>query len=125
MPRAVIFDIDGTLVDFVDLHARAWQEAFAEFGHDVTFEQARRQIGKDSDQLIPVFLSEDERRDYGEAMEKWRGERFKSRYLEVVRPFSSVPELLKCMREAGMKVAVASSAKKPELQIYLKSRSRA
>jgi beta-phosphoglucomutase-like phosphatase (HAD superfamily) len=39
--KAAIFDIDGTLVDSVDLHARAWQEAFAHFGHEVTFEQAR------------------------------------------------------------------------------------
>ena len=41
MLKAAIFDIDGTLVDSVDLHARAWQEAFAHFGHEVTFEQAR------------------------------------------------------------------------------------
>lgn len=43
MLKAAIFDIDGTLVDSVDLRARAWQEAFAHFGHEVTFEQARSQ----------------------------------------------------------------------------------
>ena len=57
MPRAAIFDVDGTLVDSVDLHASAWQEALVKFGHNVTFEQARSQIGKGGDQLIPVFLS--------------------------------------------------------------------
>ncbi|MET4260023.1 beta-phosphoglucomutase-like phosphatase (HAD superfamily) [Bradyrhizobium sp. S3.12.5] len=46
MPEAVIFDLDGTLLDSVDLHALAWQEAMVEFGHEVTFEQARSQIGK-------------------------------------------------------------------------------
>ena len=46
MLKAAIFDVDGTLVDSVDLHARAWQEALAKFGHSVTFEQARSQIGK-------------------------------------------------------------------------------
>jgi beta-phosphoglucomutase-like phosphatase (HAD superfamily) len=56
MPKAAIFDIDGTLVDSVDLHAIAWQEALVKFGHDATFEQARSQIGKGGDQLIPVFL---------------------------------------------------------------------
>ena len=40
MPRAAIFDIDGTLVDSVDLHARAWHEALVKFGHQVTFKQA-------------------------------------------------------------------------------------
>ncbi|WP_367657832.1 HAD hydrolase-like protein [Caballeronia sp. NK8] len=49
MSKSAIFDIDGTLVDSVDLHSLAWREAFAQFGHDVTFEQARSQIGKGGD----------------------------------------------------------------------------
>jgi beta-phosphoglucomutase-like phosphatase (HAD superfamily) len=44
--KAAIFDMDGTLLDSVDLHALAWQEALLKFGHDVSFEQARSQIGK-------------------------------------------------------------------------------
>jgi HAD superfamily hydrolase (TIGR01549 family) len=119
MPQAAIFDIDGTLVDSVDLHARAWQEALAEFGHDVTFEQARRQIGKGGDQLIPVFLSKTEQKDHGDELEEWRGKLFKSKYLPMVRPFSAVPELLGRVRTAGLKIAAASSAKKSELEIYL------
>ncbi len=119
MPQAAIFDIDGTLVDSVDLHASAWQEALTRFGHDVTFEQARSQIGKGGDQLIPVFLTEDEQKDHGEEMEEWRGKLFKSKYLPLVRPFSAVPELLRRVHAAGLKVAAASSAKKSELDVYL------
>lgn len=119
MPQAAIFDIDGTLVDSVDLHASAWQEALARFGHDVTFEHVRAQIGKGGDQLIPVFLSKAQQKDYGEEMEAWRGKLFKAKYLPMVRPFSAVPELLQRVREAGLKVAAASSAKKSELEIYL------
>ena len=119
MPQAAIFDIDGTLVDSVDLHASAWQEALVKFGHHVTFEQARSQIGKGGDQLMPVFLSEAEQKDHGEEMEEWRGKLFKSKYLPLVRPFSAVPELLRRVHEAGLKVAAASSAKKSELEIYL------
>ena len=119
MTKAAIFDIDGTLIDSVDLHASAWQEAFAKFGHDVTFEQARSQIGKGGDQLIPVFLSAAQQQDHGKAMEEWRGQRFKSKYLPMVRPFSAVPELLRRVRDAGIKVAIASSARKEELETYL------
>jgi phosphoglycolate phosphatase-like HAD superfamily hydrolase len=36
-----------------------------------------------------------------------------------VRPFSAVPDLLRCVRDAGLKVAIASSAKKGELAKYL------
>lgn len=119
MPQAAIFDIDGTLIDSVDLHASAWQEALVKFGHDVTFEQARSQIGKGGDQLIPMFLSDAEQKDHGEEMEEWRGKLFKSKYLPLVRPFSAVPQLLRRVHDAGLKVAAASSAKRSELEVYL------
>jgi phosphoglycolate phosphatase-like HAD superfamily hydrolase len=119
MLKAAIFDLDGTLLDSVDLHALAWHEAFAKFGHDVGFEQARSQIGKGGDKLIPVFLSEDAQRDHGGAMESWRSERFKSAYLPLVRPFSAVPDLLRRVRAAGVRIAIGSSAKKDELGKYL------
>ena len=119
MLQAVIFDVDGTLVDSVDLHALAWQEALGHFGHPVGFEEIRGQIGKGGDQLLPVFLDEAQRKDYGEDLEAWRGSRFKERYLSMVRPFAGVPELLGRVRRAGLRVAVASSAKGEELSTYL------
>ncbi|KRP88707.1 HAD family hydrolase [Bradyrhizobium pachyrhizi] len=119
MPKAAIFDLDGTLLDSVDLHALAWQEALLKFGHDVSFENVRGQIGKGGDKLIPVFLSVDEQRDHGKELEEWRGKRFKSEYLPLVRPFSAVPNLLRRVRDAGVRIAVASSAKKDEVNDYL------
>src|SRR5579862_5047541 len=115
MPKAAIFDLDGTLLDSVDLHAIAWHEALIKFGHDVSFERARSQIGKGGDKLIPFFLSEAEQADHGQALESWREKRFKERYLQLVRPFSAVPDLLTLVRSAGLKVAVATSAKKDQL----------
>src|ERR1700744_4114480 len=119
MPKPAIFDLDGTLLDSVDLHALAWHEAMKKFGHDVTFEQARSQIGKGGDKLIPEFLSEVAQRDHGKELEDWRGKRFKSAYLPLVRPFAAVPDLLHRVRDAGVRVAIGSSAKKDELGKYL------
>jgi HAD superfamily hydrolase (TIGR01509 family) len=119
LPKAAIFDLDGTLLDSVDLHAIAWHEAMVKFGHDVSFEQARSQIGKGGDKLIPTFLNAAERKDHGEELEKWRSDRFKSRYLSLIRPFSAVPDLLQRARDAGFRIAIASSAKKEELNKYL------
>ena len=119
LPKAAIFDMDGTLLDSVDLHALAWQEALLKFGHDVGFEQARSQIGKGGDKLLPVFLSADEQRDHGKELEEWRSNRFKVEYLPLVRPFSAVPDLLRRVRDSGVQIAVASSAKKDELDKYL------
>jgi len=119
MPKAAIFDVDGTLLDSVDLHAMAWHDAMIRFGHDVSFEQARSQIGKGGDKLIPVFLSESEQRDHGEELDSWRSKHFKANYLPLVRPFSAVPELLQRSRDSGVRIAIASSAKKDELEKYL------
>ena len=52
-------------------------------------------------------------------MEEWRGRRFKAEYLPLVRPFSAVPNLLQRIRDAGLRIAVASSAKRDELDKYL------
>lgn len=120
MLKAVIFDIDGTLIDSVDLHARAWQEALAHFGKQVEFERVRYQIGKGGDQLMPVFLSEDELERFGEELEKYRGELFKREYLSRVKGFPRVRELFERIEREGLRIALASSAKGDELKTYKK-----
>lgn len=119
MAKAAIFDVDGTLLDSVDLHALAWHEAMVKFGHDVSFELARSQIGKGGDKLIPHFLSAEAQQNHGKELEEWRGKRFKSKYLPLVRPFTAVPDLLRRVRDIGLRIAVASSARKDELETYL------
>ncbi len=121
MPDAVIFDVDGTLIDSVDLNARAWQDAFREFGHEIPFDKLRGQIGKGGDQLLPVFLSKDELDATGEALNKRRSEIFQQRYLPQIKPFPMVRELLLRIQQDGMRVALASSANEEELAAYKKA----
>ena len=121
MPNAVIFDVDGTLIDSVDLHARAWQDAFREFGHEIAAEKLRGQIGKGGDELLPVFLPKDEVEATGKALNERRSEIFKERYLSHIKPFPMVRELLERIRADGMQIALASSAKEDELEAYKKA----
>ncbi|MDQ2713064.1 MAG: HAD family phosphatase, partial [Acidobacteriota bacterium] len=118
MPEALIFDIDGTLLDSVDLHARAWQEALQRFGHDIGFEDIRSQIGKGGDQLLPVFLTPEELRERGKEIEEFRGNLFKRKYLKDVKPFPGVRALFEKVLSSGQKLALASSAKGDELETY-------
>lgn len=120
MIKAVIFDIDGTLVDSVDFHAEAWQRAFQHFGREVAFREVRQQIGKGGDQLLPVFFSRAELDDYGDEMEKFRGELYKREYLPRVRAFPRVRELFERIRDDDKRIALASSAKEDELGAYKK-----
>lgn len=120
MIKAVIFDVDGTLLDSVDLHARAWQEAFAHFGKQFDFERVRSQIGKGGDQLMPVFLSQKELDEFGKELEEHRGELFKREYLPRVKSFPAVRELFQRVKDEGLSIALASSAKEDELKAYKK-----
>jgi HAD superfamily hydrolase (TIGR01549 family) len=120
MPEAIIFDIDGTLLDSVDLHAKAWQEAFQHFGRSISYEEVRSQIGKGGDQLLPVFLSDEELKRSGKAIEEYRSSLFKEKYLPKVRAFPSVRELFEKVKNCGQQVGLASSGKADEVQTYEK-----
>ncbi len=118
MIKGVIFDVDGTIVDSVDLHAQAWQEAFKKFGREVPFEKVRHQIGKGGDQLMPVFFSKEELERFGKEMEEYRGEIYKRDHLSRVTGFPKVRELFERIRRDDKRIALASSAKKDELEVY-------
>jgi beta-phosphoglucomutase-like phosphatase (HAD superfamily) len=91
MLEAVIFDIDGTLLDSVDLHAQAWVDTFAAHGHALPFEKVRKQIGKGGDQLMAVFLTDSEIATFGERLEADRGALFKQRLSSESAPVSRRP----------------------------------
>ena len=118
MISAFIFDIDGTLIDSNDFHAKAWSKAFAVHGKQVSFAQVRPHIGKGSDQILPMFLKEEEVKSLGEAISKSRERIFKREYLSQIRPFPKVRELFKKIRESGAHIALASSAKAEEVEAY-------
>jgi HAD superfamily hydrolase (TIGR01549 family) len=120
MVQAVIFDMDGTLIDSVDLHAQAWQDAFRDFGHQIEFKRIRDQIGKGGDQLLPVFLTREQIDKEGPDLERHRADILKERYLSQIKAFPNVPQLFERIRADRSKIFLGSSAKSEELQTYKK-----
>ena len=118
---AVIFDVDGTLVDSVDAHAEAWQRAFAAFGFDIDRTEIRAQIGKGGDQLMPVFLDDDVLDRKGKDIEAFRKDLFDRDYMHRVRGFPHVPDVFRLLIDAGIAVALGSSAKGDDLDAYKKA----
>lgn len=119
MIDAVIFDIDGTVIDSVDHHAKAWLWAFARHGHDIPLDQIRTQIGKVGDQLLSVFLTPEEIAHFGETLKDERSTFFKDEYLSHLHPFPMVRELFEQIRADGKRVGLASSARADELDRYI------
>jgi beta-phosphoglucomutase-like phosphatase (HAD superfamily) len=120
MIDAVIFDVDGTLVDSVDLHARAWREALAHFGVEVPFGEVRAQIGKGADQLIPALVPEDRLEDVRSPLEAFRARLYREAYLPQVVAFPAVRRLVARLRDDGKRIALASSAPADELAHYVR-----
>jgi len=118
-PKAVILDVDGTLVDSNDAHTHAWVEALAAHGHRVPFAEVRPLIGMGGDKLLPRVAGIAEESPEGQAISERRSEIFKGRYLPRLRAFPQTRALLERMREEGMKLVVASSARADELRPLL------
>ena len=116
---AFIFDIDGTLVDSNELHVDSWDRAFCRFGKEFPREKLRAQIGKGSDQYLPEFLTPDEIKRFGKALDDYRSELFRNEYLPNVRPFPKVPELFQRIHDDDKRIVLASSGKKADTKYYI------
>ena len=118
MVQAVIFDIDGTIIDSVDFHIQAWKRTFENFGKEVSYELIRPQIGKGDDDMLPVFFSNRELHRFRRDLEKYRGELFEREYLPKVKAFPRVRELFERIKQDNKKITLASTAKEKEINIY-------
>ncbi|MBE0597861.1 MAG: HAD family hydrolase [Desulfuromonadales bacterium] len=116
--RGVILDLDGTLIDSNDAHARAWLEAMSEAQFDPPFAKVRRLIGMGGEFLLPAALGIAADSDIGRRISGRRQEIFRQDYLPQLKPFPKVRELLEKMQQVGQLV-VASASQREELEQML------
>ncbi|MBB6096957.1 HAD superfamily hydrolase (TIGR01509 family) [Deinobacterium chartae] len=106
--HGIILDMDGTLIDSNDAHARAWQRAFAEHHLEVPFDRIRPLIGMGSDQLLPRLAGIEKESLQGQALsEAWT--RYFQEELPSLRPLDGARSLLEALRARGMRLVLASS----------------
>lgn len=117
--RAVLFDVDGTLIDSNDFHAQAWFDAMVHFGADVSLPDVRAQIGKGADNLMPALLTPEFIADHGEATESYRNDLFERAFLDRIKPFAGVRALFERIVAQGMRITLASSGTKDEVAHHL------
>jgi HAD superfamily hydrolase (TIGR01549 family) len=118
--QGIIFDVDGTLVDSNDAHARCWLEAFEYFGKRFEYDEVFQHIGKGGDLLVPDLLNAKEMRKFGEDVKELRTKLYKNKYLPNVKPFPRVRELFEQLRGRDVRVALASSSDPDEVDHYTK-----
>jgi phosphoglycolate phosphatase-like HAD superfamily hydrolase len=113
MARTLVLDIDGTLVDSNDAHARAWVKAFNQNGFDVPFEQVRPLIGMGGDQLVPRLTGVHK----GDSGYQALADGWKTAFeheLPGIRPFGGTRQMVQTALETGWTLVVATSGE-PDL----------
>jgi HAD superfamily hydrolase (TIGR01549 family) len=118
--HAVIFDVDGTLVDSNDAHAAAWVETLHEFDIERLRADVRPLIGMGGDKLLAALTGIDAKSDRGRQITARRGERFREAYLDKLAPFPGTRALFERLADDGVRLAIASSAQKAELEQLLR-----
>jgi HAD superfamily hydrolase (TIGR01509 family) len=119
--QAVLLDVDGTLIDSNDAHARAWVDALAESGVTVDFEDVRQLIGMGGDKLMPRVSGIEEDTDKGKRIAERRKQIFLTTYLPHVKALPGTRQLLDKLEAAGLKRVIATSAKSDELAGLLRA----
>lgn len=120
--RAVLWDLDGTLVDSAELHWLSWRDTMEAEGRPITYQEFLDSFGQKNDRILPGWLGEDappERiRRVGDAKEA------EYRRLAETRGLTPLPgavEWIRTLHAGGWKQAIASSAPRANIGVMLRA----
>ncbi len=115
---AVIFDVDGTLVDSNYHHALAWYRAFRSVRITLPIWQIHRHVGMGGDRIITALAGEDVERRYGDTLRSQHGTEF-GRLVGEVAPLDGAHDLLVALQDKGIEVTIASSGERGMVDRFL------
>jgi len=106
--QAVIWDLDGVIIDSADAHRRAWQQLARETRITLTDADFWATFGKRNDDIIPLFWK-DLSKDQLQALANQKELYFRKYVREAATPLPGSMELMRGLHEAGCPQALASS----------------
>lgn len=118
MVKAILFDIDGTLLDSNDAHAESFVEAFKKFDKTVSFIELKWLIGMGADMILEKYLSKNEINKFGKDLLDYRKKIFLEKYLPKIKTISGVKQLFEKLHSDEFLITLASSASDEELEKY-------
>jgi HAD superfamily hydrolase (TIGR01509 family) len=119
MLSAVIFDWDGTLVDSLEVHIKAWKKTFAEFGVDVKLDEIGSRFGKPTKAILSEALPPRLHRKIPELIKRKR--KYFSENLALLKLYPGVENVLEKLRERSVPMALASSMSRKSLYSSLEA----
>jgi phosphoglycolate phosphatase-like HAD superfamily hydrolase len=116
---AVLVDVDGTVLDSNDAHARSWVAAFSGAGLVVPYDEVRSLIGKGGDKLLAETVGIDAESEQGKRLAEARRAHFEAKYLGTLRPTAGIRDLLLHFHRHDIEVVVATAAGGDEVNALL------
>lgn len=114
--QGILFDVDGTLIDSSYIHTISWWGAFRQQGYDIPMASIHHFVGMGGDRLVDSLLPADRDRSLDSDIMASHGALYASHW-PALRPFDGAKDLLAQCHAAGLTVALASSARKQDLQV--------
>ncbi|MES2857189.1 MAG: HAD family hydrolase [Bdellovibrionota bacterium] len=108
--KAVLLDVDGTLIDSNAAHARTWGDAFREFGIDADLMQIRSLVGMGGDHIVPKVSGFDDDSGLGKKITARKDQLFETDHLPKLKAFRFTRDLLQEFKKRGLKLVVATSS---------------
>ena len=119
--KAVLWDLDGTLVDSEEFHWRSWRDTMRVEGVELTYEQFLASFGQRNDRILPAWLGADV--DPGRVQRIGDDKEAGYRRLAEKHGLTPLPgarEWLSTLRASGWKQAIASSAPRMNVEMMLR-----
>jgi len=121
MVRAIIVDLDGTLIDSTRAHALSWQEALADFGKIVSLDEINPLLGIGAWEIAVTLLGEEGEAGLIEELTEMRKKIFAKRYRREVKAFPMAREFLCHLKDSGMRIILASCAHQEDVEHFIDS----
>ncbi|MFC1965552.1 HAD family hydrolase [Chloroflexota bacterium] len=118
--KAVIWDMDGVIIDTAPYHLKVWQEVFRKSGVNFTEEQFRQSFGQRNDAIIRSVLGEEVSQYELDSISAEKEENFRLKIRQNIKPLAGVIGLMKSLAECRFKMALASSAPIENIQLLIR-----
>jgi beta-phosphoglucomutase family hydrolase len=115
--EAVIWDMDGVIADTAPYHFQAWQEVFQKRGINFTTEDFKRNFGRRNDTIVRYALGKNASPDEVDVVATEKEENYRRRVAQNIKSLPGAIELIRALKEHGVKMAIASSAPMENIQL--------